>query len=52
MNHVECVQKLKEIGNKLGFYSAGKAYGKMYELANPDCVWYYKGDCKRIENTV
>lgn len=46
--HKECVTKLTEIGRALGFCfgktSDGRRLGKMYHMANPDCVWYY--DCK------
>jgi len=43
--HKEYVRKLMEIGENLGFYAAdGRKLGKMYHMANPDCVWYY--DCK------
>lgn len=43
--HKEYVAKLMEMGRDLGFYVAdGKKLGKMYHMANPDCVWYY--DCR------
>lgn len=41
--HKECIEKLVEIGRRLGFEASRAIKGKMYELANPDCVWYYKG---------
>jgi hypothetical protein len=41
--HKQCIDKLVEIGNLLGFKASRAVEGKMYELANPDCVWYYKG---------
>ena len=41
--HVECIHTLVEIGKYLGFESRQGIDNKMYELANPDCVWYYKG---------
>jgi len=43
MTHSECIKKLVDTGKRLGFYSTGKGYGKMYSLGNPDCVWYYQG---------
>ena len=43
MTHSECVKKLIKIGKHFGFNSVGRVYGKMYTMANPDCVWYYKG---------
>jgi len=43
IEHKECIDKLVEIGNLLGFKANRAVEGKMYELANPDCVWYYKG---------
>ncbi|MCX5711722.1 MAG: hypothetical protein NTY47_01450 [Candidatus Omnitrophica bacterium] len=43
IKHTECIEKLIEIGSLLGFEALPKVKGKMYELANPDCVWYYKG---------
>jgi len=43
MTHSECIEKLAEIGNLLEFETTRGIRGKMYELANPDCVWYYKG---------
>jgi hypothetical protein len=43
MTHSECIKKLVEIGKRFGFHSTGRSYGKMYNLGNPDCVWYYKG---------
>lgn len=43
--HKGCVNKLMAIGRELGFeVSDGRRLGKMYHMANPDCVWYY--DCK------
>ena len=43
--HKEYVRKLMDIGKDLDFYVAdGKKLGKMYHMANPDCVWYY--DCR------
>jgi hypothetical protein len=43
--HKEYVRKLMEIGKELKFHvSDGRDLGKMYHMANPDCVWYY--DCK------
>lgn len=44
MTHSECIQKLKKIGEALGYHSVGRSYGKMYHMGNPDCVWYE--DCK------
>lgn len=41
--HAQYVEKLIKIGINLGFDAKGKVEGKMYELANPDCIWYYKG---------
>ncbi|HPS20403.1 MAG TPA: hypothetical protein PKY78_05390 [Candidatus Omnitrophota bacterium] len=42
--HKKYTAKLMEIGKKLGFYTAdGRHLGKMYHMANPDCVWYI--DC-------
>lgn len=41
--HKECIDKLIKIGNQFGFEASSRVKGKMYELANPDCVWYYKG---------
>lgn len=41
--HKECIDKLIEIGNILGFEARREIEGKMYELGNPDCIWYYKG---------
>ena len=43
INHKECVNTLRTIGKSFGFYDTHRAYGKMYELGNPDCVWYYCG---------
>ncbi len=43
MDHSECVQRLIEVGKKLGFHAVGRSYGKMYHMGNPECVWYYKG---------
>ena len=43
MNHNECVTKLRAVGKNFGFLDTHRSYGKMYELGNPDCVWYYKG---------
>lgn len=41
--HDVYVDKLVEIGKCLEFEALYKVEGKMYELANPDCIWYYKG---------
>jgi hypothetical protein len=43
VNHSECINKLVEIGQALGFHATARSHGKMYHLGNPDCVWYYKG---------
>lgn len=43
MTHSECIRKLKTIGELLDFEPVSRIRGKMFELANPDCVWYYKG---------
>lgn len=43
--HKEYVKRLMAIGEGLGFeVSDGRKLGKMYHMANPDCIWYY--DCK------
>lgn len=46
--HAQYVEKLIKIGTNLGFYAKGKVEGKMYELANPDCIWYYKGKAEKV----
>jgi len=46
--HKQCQTKLIEIGSKCGFYSYGRSFGKRYHRANPDCVWYYKGEAESI----
>jgi len=48
MNHSQCVKKLIEVGNELGFHAVGKSSGKKYELGNPDCVWYYAGKGQEV----
>jgi len=40
--HWECTHKLTRIGEELGFKVTSKLKGKKYELANPDCLWYYQ----------
>ena len=43
--HKEYTRKIMEMGKNLGFeVSDGRRLGKMYHMANPDCVWYY--NCK------
>ena len=43
--HKEYTRKLMEMGRELGFEASdGRRLGKMYHMANPDCVWYY--NCK------
>ena len=41
--HTNCINQLIEIGKRLDFDASRAVHGKMYELANPDCIWYYKG---------
>jgi hypothetical protein len=41
--HDECRNRLVEIGELLGFEATRNIRGKMFKLATPDCVWYYKG---------
>jgi hypothetical protein len=41
--HWECLHKLRELGETFDFEVTSKLRGKKYELANPDCLWYYKG---------
>lgn len=41
--HWECIRKLRALGEAFDFEASGKLQGKKYELANPDCIWYYKG---------
>jgi len=39
--HNQIVRMLIQIGKSLGFDSAGRTMGKLYNLASADCVWYY-----------
>lgn len=41
--HWECIRKLRELGKAFEFEVTSKLQGDKYELANPDCLWYYKG---------
>lgn len=41
--HTNCINRLMEVGTRLGFEASRAVQGKMYQLGNPDCVWYYKG---------
>lgn len=44
MNHSECQEILKTIGQKLGFEVFKKTRGDLFHLASADCVWYYRPD--------
>lgn len=46
--HDKYVDKLIKLGSELGFETTRRITGKMYELANPDCIWYYKGKGEKI----
>lgn len=46
--HDEYVDKLVKIGRYYEFEAKYKIEGKMYELANPDCIWYYKGKAEKV----
>ena len=41
--HWECIRKLRALGTTFEFEVTSKLQGKKYELANPDCLWYYRG---------
>ncbi len=41
MNHSDCQELLKAMGEKLGFKVFKQTRGDLYHLASADCVWYY-----------